>query len=222
MPIAKYISACALGALTMLGGAAPASSHSKVFGAPVVQQDALVERTEPKGYRPPDVTTLGGPFALTDPNGRTVTQDSFPGKWILLTFGFPGCRESCPIALDSLSKALELMGPEADAVQTLFVDISMDRKPDHKAMAQFISNFHESVVGLSGTRAQVSAMVRNYKIRREYGHVMVSARETGPRIDHSTFIFMIDPQRRTRSFFYHDLPAEKMVEQIRKTIAQGD
>lgn len=219
---ARHIAACALGSLMMLGWAAPASSHSKVFGAPVTQQDVLIEKTEPKGYRPPDVTTLGGPFSLTGHNGQAVTQDSFPGKWILLTFGFPGCRESCPIALDSLSKALELMGPEVDGVQTLFVDISMDRKPDHKAMAQFVGNFHESIVGLSGTRAQVSGMVRNFKIRREYGHVMVSSRETGPRIDHSTFIFVIDPQRRTRSFFYHDLPAEKMVEQIRKTIAQGD
>jgi protein SCO1/2 len=221
MANARHLAACAAGLLMMLGGAAPASAHSKLFGAPMAEKDAMIERTEPKGYRPPDVKTLGGPFELTDPKGQTVTQDSFPGKWILLTFGFPGCRESCPIALDSLSKALEIMGPEAEALQTLFVDISMDRKPDHKAMAQFVSNFHESIVGLSGTRAQVSAMVRNYKIRREYGHVMVSTRETGPRIDHSTFVFVIDPQRRTRSFFYHDLPAEKMVDHIRKAFAQG-
>lgn len=217
----RMIMACALGAMLLGAWAAPAAATSKVFGAPVGERDVLIEKTEPKGYRPPDVTQLGGPFSMTAHNGQTITQDSFPGKWIVLTFGFPGCRESCPIALDSLSRALELMGPEADQLQTLFVDISMDRKPDHKAMAQFVSNFHESILGLGGTRAQVFTMVRNYKVRREYGHVMVSDRETGPRIDHSTYVFMIDPQRRTRSYFYHDLPAEKMVEQIRKTIAQG-
>lgn len=217
----RMLLAAVLGAAAAGLSAAPAAANSKVFGTPVVQEDVLIESTSPKGYRPPVVTELGGPFTMTDHTGATVTQESFPGKWLVLTFGFPGCRESCPIALDSLSRALELMGDDAAKVQTLFVDISMDRKPDHKAMAQFMSNFHESILGLGGTRAQVAGMVRNFKVRREYAHVMVSAKETGPRIDHSSYVFMIDPQRRTRSMFYFDLPAEKMVEHIRKTMAEG-
>ncbi len=212
----------ALAALVFgLCAAGPAAATSKVFGAPVAERPVVIESTEPKGYSPPRVEDLGGPFTLTDHTGRTVTQDSFEGRWLVLTFGFPGCRESCPVALDSLSKALDLLGPDAARVQTLFVDVSMDRKPDHRAMAQFLSNFHESIVGLGGTRLQVNALIRKYKVRRNYAHTMASAKETGPRIDHSSYVFLIDPQRRTRSYFYHDLPGEQMAEKIRAAVRGG-
>jgi len=205
----------------VLAATLPAHANSKVFGAPLAQEDVLIESTAPKGYRPPVVTELGGPFTMTAHDGATVTEQSFPGQWLVLTFGFPGCRESCPVVLDNLSRALDLMGDDARKVKTLFVDISMDRKPDHKAMAQFVSNFHESIVGLGGTRAQVANMVRNYKVRRSYAHVMVSTKETGPRIDHSSYVFVIDPQRRTRSFFAFDLPAEQMAEHLRQALAEA-
>lgn len=206
--------------MTALSAPAARAHDGHVHEAP---EDEVVITPNPDGlgasYVKPDPSRLGGPFTMIDHNGRTVTQASWPGQWLLITFGFPGCRESCPVALDHISKALETMGPDADRIQPLFVDVSMDKTPDIKGMKQFVSNFHERMVGLSGTRAQSFSMLRNYLVRREYAHIALSKKETGPRINHTTYVYMVDPQGRVRGYFYHDLPPERMQEAMRTFMA---
>lgn len=211
----RFVSSLAPTLLVMaLVGAAPAGAHDgHLHQAP---DDEVVVTHNPAalgaGYTKPDPAKLGGPFTMLDHNGRTVTQASWPGQWLLITFGFPGCRESCPVALDHISKALETMGPDADRIQPLFVDVSMDKTPDVKGMKQFVSNFHERLVGLVGSRAQGFAMLRNFLVRREYAHVALSRKETGPRINHTTYVYMVDPKGRVRGYFNHDLPPDRMQE----------
>ena len=78
-------------------------------------------------------------------------------------FGFLGCREACPIGLDKLTPMLAALGPDAANVQPVFVDVSMD-KEDLKGLAQWVSNFHPSLVGLTGTRAERFEIVRLFKV----------------------------------------------------------
>jgi protein SCO1/2 len=162
---------------------------------------------------PPPPQTLGKPFELMDHNGRTVTNASYPGKWLVVFFGFAGCRESCPIGLDAIGTALDALGPNADKVQPLFVDVSMD-EPDLAGLKQFVGNFDPRIIGLTGTRAQTFAVVRDFKVRREYAMMNYSAKETGPRLNHTSYFYLVDPQGVTRAYFYHNLEPEKMAETI--------
>jgi protein SCO1 len=158
---------------------------------------------------PPAPHALGRPFELMDHNGQTVTNASYSGKWLLVFFGFTGCRESCPTGLVNMGAAMEALGPDADQVQPLFVDVSME-KPDVAGLAQFVSNFHPKLVGLTGTRAQTFAVVRNFKVRREYTSTNYSEKETGPRLNHTTYFYLVDPEGVTRAYFYHTLSPERM------------
>ncbi len=153
--------------------------------------------------------TLGRPFELIDHNGRTVTNASYSGKWLLVFFGFTGCRESCPTGLVNMAAAMDALGPDTDEVQPLFVDVSME-KPDIAGLAQFVSNFHPKLVGLTGTRAQTFAVVRDFKVRREYAMTNYSAKETGPRLNHTSYFYLVDPEGVTRAYFYHNLSPERM------------
>ena len=167
------------------------------------------------GYaNPPAPHTLGGAFELRGPGGSRITEKSFPDKWKILFFGYPSCREACPTALEKLTQALEDLGEKSTQVQTLFVDISMER-PDPKGVERFVANFHPSILGVTGSRAQIYNMVRLYKVRREYGRSN-GPTETGPRIDHTTLIYLIDPEGRTQTYFHHALTPAEMVTALRR------
>jgi cytochrome oxidase Cu insertion factor (SCO1/SenC/PrrC family) len=167
------------------------------------------------GYNPPAPHTLGGPFSMIDHTGRTVTEGTYRGSWMLLFFGYTGCREACPTGLVSMGQALEALGADAERLQPLFVDFSME-EPDVEGLAQFVSNFHPKLVGLTGTRAQTFHIVKQFKVRREYSMTNYSSKETGPRINHTTYFYLVDPEGKTRAYFYHDLASAQMAEAIQR------
>ncbi|MFM9938944.1 MAG: SCO family protein [Hyphomicrobiaceae bacterium] len=172
-------------------------------------------RPAESGYAPPIPATLGGPFEMVDHTGRRVTQEVLRGKVSVLFFGFYGCRESCPTALDKLAPMLEQLGTDAARVQPLFIDVSME-KMDLKGLAQWVSNFHPSLVGLSGSRAGRFEIVRLYKVRREYKHHTYSARETGPRLDHSSYFYIVDASGQTQAILHHTLSPEEIAAAVRR------
>jgi protein SCO1/2 len=190
------------------GASADDSQEGQAIGA---------QTASPQMYykEPPPPHTLGKPFDLLDHDGKTVTNASYPGKWLVMFFGFTGCRESCPVGLDALGAALDALGSEADKVQPLFVDVSLE-EPDFIGLKQFVSNFHPKFVGLTGTRAQNFTVVRDFKVRREYGRMMMvrGTKETGMRMNHTSYFYIVDPKGVTRGYFLHDLPPEKMAETI--------
>ena len=55
-----------------------------------------------RGDRP----SIGGPFALVDQDGRTVTSDSLKGKPTLIYFGFTYCPDVCPTSLLLMETAI--------------------------------------------------------------------------------------------------------------------
>ncbi len=209
-----------LAAAAMLAVAAPAFAHSSGKGV-VVEEEHSVAPLKDNGYavQPPEPETLGGEFELKDTSGNIVTNESFKGKWTLIYFGYPSCREACPTGLENMTQALIQMGSEADAVQPLFIDFSMER-PDPKGVAQFVSNFHPKLKGLVGSRAQIFTLIRLFKVRRDYGNEFYSTKETGPRIDHTTYFYLVDPSGVTRTYFYHTLTPEKMAAAIREQMAR--
>lgn len=52
---------------------------------------------------------VGGPFTLTDQNGKEFTQDNLLGKFNILYFGFTHCPDICPDELEKLAVALDLI-----------------------------------------------------------------------------------------------------------------
>ena len=49
---------------------------------------------------------IGGPFALVDGAGRTVTDRSFEGQWRIMYFGYTFCPDVCPTDAQNIGAGL--------------------------------------------------------------------------------------------------------------------
>ena len=64
---------------------------------------------------------VGGPFQLTDENGKTISDENFRGKPFLVFFGFTHCPDICPTTLFEVSEVMRRLGPDADRTAALFI-----------------------------------------------------------------------------------------------------
>src|SRR6266404_5826068 len=71
--------------------------------------------------------TIGGPFTLIAPDGTTVTDQTFRGKWLLVYFGYTFCPNTCPITLNEIATALEKLDADAAKMQALFITVDPHR-----------------------------------------------------------------------------------------------
>lgn len=53
---------------------------------------------------------VGGPFTLTDQDGKEFTERNLLGKWSLIYFGFTNCPDICPDELDKMGAVVDLIG----------------------------------------------------------------------------------------------------------------
>jgi protein SCO1/2 len=142
---------------------------------------AVLWATSPAGTR--QGGGLGGPFRLVADDGRTVTERSFPGKYLAIYFGYTSCRDVCPATLNTLTAALGRLGESARLVQPLF--ITVDPVHDTPAVLRnYVAHFSPVLLGLTGSAAEIG------QVAREYGIVAISH---GQAVDHSSVILLFGP-----------------------------
>jgi protein SCO1/2 len=162
--------------------------------------------------------TIGGPFTLSTPDGTTVTDQTYRGKWLLVYFGYTFCPNSCPTTLLAVAMALKKLGPDAAQVQPLFITVDPQRDSP-KVMRQYVESFDPRIVGLAGTPQQIAAAAQ------EYGAYYVQ-HPTGPGpddyvMDHSTYLYVMDPLGEFVRAFDPDTSDDRIADALRALIAQG-
>ncbi|MDE0410426.1 MAG: SCO family protein [Alphaproteobacteria bacterium] len=174
----------------------------------------------PPPKKPPPLEALfGGPFALTDHNGRTVTDGTFRGRFTLLYFGYTFCPDLCPTNLLTMAEAVEALGPEqAERVQPLFVTVDPERD-DPAALRDYMAHFGPRFLGLRGTPAQTRAVLKAWRIHRRKVPSGAGADADDYLVDHATLTFLMGPDGRFRTLFPHDTRAEKMTATLRRYLA---
>jgi len=134
----------------------------------------------------PQVAAIGGPFSLTDQNGRTVTDQDFKGHPFLVFFGFTNCPDVCPTTMFEISEIMKKLGPDGDRVRALFITVDPERDTP-AALKDYLSSFDPRIVGVTGDEAAIAAVAKAY---RAYYKRMPLA-EGGYTMDHTAIIYLM-------------------------------
>src|SRR5579885_996992 len=150
---------------------------------------------------------IGGPFTLTDSAGRTRSDSEFRGKLVIVYFGYTSCPDVCPTDLQAITLALDALGPLASEVQPIFITIDPER--DSKVLADYVSAFHPSLIGLTGSPAEIRKVADAYKAF----YTRVSDERTGDySIDHSGVIYLIGRKGEYLGFMPPQTGAERLAQ----------
>ncbi|MGE0665444.1 MAG: SCO family protein [Sphingomonadales bacterium] len=140
----------------------------------------------------PDVP-VGGAFELTDQNGKTVTDEALKGKYRIVYFGFTYCPDICPTELQAVTAALDMLGKDADKFTPVFITIDPERDTA-EAMAKYLTSFHPSFVGLTGTADQVAKAAGAYRVY--YAREATGEAPDAYTMNHSGYVYLMDCQGR--------------------------
>lgn len=159
--------------------------------------------------------SIGGPFSLTDQDGRTVTSDSLKGKPTLIYFGYTYCPDVCPTSLLLMETAIEQLGPDTPKKVNL-VFITIDPERDTKELIKgYVSNFGSTFIGLTGTPDQIAAAARAYRVYYQ----KVPSKDGSPYLmDHSSIVYVLDSRGRFVTHFTHESKAEQIAAAVKKLL----
>ena len=142
---------------------------------------------------------IGGPFRLTDQDGRTVTDRDLRGKWLLVYFGYTHCPDACPTALNDIALALEDLGAKAKEIRPVFITVDPERDTP-AVLKSYVASFDAPFVALTGSAAAVAHAAKGYRV-----YYAKHALPGGDyEMDHSSVIYVMDPQGRFTASFTHE------------------
>lgn len=127
----------------------------------------LAACTAPSEAPPLQGAAIGGPFTLTDQDGKTVTDKDYAGQYRIVYFGYSYCPDVCPVDLQHIAQgyaAFEKADPEKAAkVRPIFVSVDPERDTP-AVMKQYVAAFHPRMIGLTGTPEQLAAAAKAYGV----------------------------------------------------------
>jgi protein SCO1/2 len=165
-----------------------------IFGAYVWRvSDTLPELGRVTGSGDPAV---GGPFTLTDQNGKTRSSAEFRGRFMLIYFGYSHCPDVCPTTLAMLSDALSRLGSERARIVPIFITVDPARDTPAQ-LKSYLNAVAPGFLGLTGDEKTITAVA---------GHFLVTFKKEplpggGYGMTHTNVIFLMGPDGRFATYW---------------------
>jgi len=152
---------------------------------------------------------IGGPFELVDENGVTVTDTDVITGPTLIYFGFTFCPDVCPLDNMRNAQAVDILDAQGIEVTPVFISIDPERDTVD-VVREFTNNFHERMIGLTGSLEQVRAASQAY---RTY-YAKQESEDDFYLVNHTTMSYLVFPEQGFQEFYRRDVTAEQMAESL--------
>jgi protein SCO1/2 len=190
--IALAVNALLIGALgfVLLSAPAGAAWHGTAIEPPIPLRDFTLESN-------------AGTFRLADQSGSLV----------VLFFGYTHCPDACPTTLAKLAQVQRTL-PQDVAADVKVVLVTVDPERDTPGrLAEYVHQFDRSFTGVTGARADIEAIAKEYGIHQAHAHG--AAGERGM-IEHTTHTLVLDRTGALALLWSADVMAPQMAEDLRR------
>lgn len=148
-------------------------------------------------------------FVLTDQGGATYHYTPASGTIRLIFFGYTSCPDFCPTTLSKIEKAVTSLNlPSAERPEILFISIDPERDTPTR-LKTYVQAFHLPIRALTGKKAELDPIAKMfgtyYRIEKKNGETVV---------DHSTYVYLVDPEGTVRYHFKTGDTPDRMAEGI--------
>lgn len=152
---------------------------------------------------------IGGEFSLINHKGAPMTDKDFLGKYMVVYFGYTFCPDVCPMDLQIMADAMRFLPPEKlEQVNPVFVTIDPERDTVD-VMAEYVSYFHDDMIGLTGTNEQVDAIKKAYRV-----YAAKADDSADYLVDHTSYTYFMDKEGTLLKHFNHGEDPEAMANTI--------
>ncbi|MCZ6559266.1 MAG: SCO family protein [Gammaproteobacteria bacterium] len=164
------------------------------------------ERVSPE---PVNATWLRAPrplpeFELLSHSGQVFNKESLAGNWSILFFGFTNCPDVCPTTLGTLNRVVgEIVARGNRQPRVVFVSVDPMRDSVEK-MAAYVPYFNSGFIGLTGDLADLQTLTRELGVAVSYSPLesaVADGEQQNYTVDHSTALFLVDPDGRLNGIF---------------------
>ena len=178
---------------------------------------AACAKPSTESFKATDVT--GAPFGralhLNDHTGKPRSLEDFKGKVVAVFFGYVQCPDVCPTTMTMLREVKDKLGADGAKLQVVFVTVDPERDTQ-EVLSAYVPAFDPTFVGLRGDLEATGLAAKEFKI---FYAKSAGATPTSYTVDHSSGIFVFDPQGRLRLFGNPSLKVDDYVHDIRLLLA---
>lgn len=156
---------------------------------------------------------------LKDPQGAAFDEQKFAGKYRLVSFGFTSCPHICPTMLTGLRQGLEQLGPDADRIVPVFISVDPENDTPER-LGKYVASFDPRIVGLVGPQEALDKVARDYKayFAKQTAGAAQNAHGGHGGVDHTSIIYLIDPQQRIRALISTSAGPQQIAADINQAV----
>ena len=115
---------------------------------------------------------IGGPFTLTDQDGKTVSDRDFAGKYRIIYFGYTFCPDVCPVDVQKMARRCARSTRAIRRSRRRSCRSSSPSIPSatrRRCSSSSSRDFHPRMIGLTGSPAAIAAVAKDYAVYYQEG-----------------------------------------------------
>jgi protein SCO1/2 len=153
---------------------------------------------------------FGGAFTLIGADGKPFSSTRLAGKPYAIYFGYTRCGDVCPITLGRLVKLRKQAGDEAK-LNIVFVTID-PANDGPKEVGQYADLFGSPITGLTGSKAQIDQIKKQYGIYAE-PEPMTGG---GMKMNHTATVLLFDRDEKLAGTITTDEPDGSALAKVKR------